>query len=513
MRRADEALVKVGLSLAEVRGRFPHELSGGQLQRVAVARALIPSPAIIVADEPVSMVDASLRMSIVNLFRTLRDDLGISIVYITHDLATAYYISDRIIIMQRGSVVESGDAAHRARRPATSLFAAAEKRGAVARCSGHPARPCAFNQAMEGFLMRNAKVLLDRDFAIGETDPRLFGAFVEHLGRCVYGGIYEPGHPTADSQGLPAGRAGAGARAGADHHALSRRQFRLRLQLGGRGRAGRRAAAPPRSRLVLDRAQPPSAPTNSSTGAAPPASSRCSRSISARAAPTRRATWSNTATTPGGTALSDLRRKHGWEKPHDIKFWCLGNEMDGPWQMEAKDRDRIRPHRRRGRQDDALDRPRIELAACGSSGRNMPTFGAWEDTVLEHTFDHVEFISLHTYLNNYDDDTAGLPRLPRPDGQFHRGGGGDRRCRRRPAPFAQAHHAELRRMECLVPHAPHARRPGQGRLAGGAADPRGDLQHGRMRWPSAAPASRCSTMPTASRPPAWRNSSTSSRRS
>ena len=90
--------------------RFPHELSGGQLQRVAIARALIPRPALIVADEPVSMVDASLRMSIVNLFKTLRDDLGVSIIYITHDLATAYYISDRIIIMQKGKVVESGDA-------------------------------------------------------------------------------------------------------------------------------------------------------------------------------------------------------------------------------------------------------------------------------------------------------------------------------------------------------------------------------------------------------------------
>ena len=80
------------------------------MQRVAVARALIPTPAIIVADEPVSMVDASLRMSIVNLFMKLRDELGISIIYITHDLATAYYISDRIIIMQQGKVVEAGDA-------------------------------------------------------------------------------------------------------------------------------------------------------------------------------------------------------------------------------------------------------------------------------------------------------------------------------------------------------------------------------------------------------------------
>jgi ABC-type oligopeptide transport system ATPase subunit len=107
---SDAALKKVGLSLAEVRGRFPHELSGGQLQRIAIARALIPKPALIVADEPVSMVDASLRMSIVNLLRSLRDDLKVSIIYITHDLATAYYISDRIIIMSKGQVVEGGPA-------------------------------------------------------------------------------------------------------------------------------------------------------------------------------------------------------------------------------------------------------------------------------------------------------------------------------------------------------------------------------------------------------------------
>ncbi len=109
-RAMDEALQKVGLSLAEVRGRFPHEMSGGQLQRCAIARALIPNPPLLIADEPVSMVDASLRMSIVNLLRSLRDDLGVSVIYITHDLATAYYISNRLIIMQRGRIVEMGDA-------------------------------------------------------------------------------------------------------------------------------------------------------------------------------------------------------------------------------------------------------------------------------------------------------------------------------------------------------------------------------------------------------------------
>ncbi|MFW6312400.1 MAG: ABC transporter ATP-binding protein [Spirochaetota bacterium] len=106
----DESLQKVGLSLAEIKGRFAHELSGGQLQRVAIARALIPKPSILIADEPVSMVDASLRMSIVNLLRDLRDKLGVTVIYITHDLATAYYISDRIIIMQEGYVVEMGPA-------------------------------------------------------------------------------------------------------------------------------------------------------------------------------------------------------------------------------------------------------------------------------------------------------------------------------------------------------------------------------------------------------------------
>jgi peptide/nickel transport system ATP-binding protein len=105
---ADRALRLVGLSLEEVSRRYPHELSGGQIQRTSVARALIPKPSLILADEPVSMVDASLRMAIVNLFKKLRDEEGVNVIYITHDLATAYYISDRIAVMLRGYVVEMG---------------------------------------------------------------------------------------------------------------------------------------------------------------------------------------------------------------------------------------------------------------------------------------------------------------------------------------------------------------------------------------------------------------------
>lgn len=103
-----ETLEAVGLHLEEVKGKYPGEFSGGQLQRMSVARALITNPSLLIADEPVSMVDASLRMSIVNLFKELKDRYKISILYITHDLATAYYVSDRIAIMIRGNIVEIG---------------------------------------------------------------------------------------------------------------------------------------------------------------------------------------------------------------------------------------------------------------------------------------------------------------------------------------------------------------------------------------------------------------------
>lgn len=110
MARIKNALHAVGLDYELIRHRYPSEFSGGQLQRISIARALLTDPVLLIADEPVSMVDSSLRMSICNLFRELRDEFGISIIYITHDLATAYYICDRIGVMFRGNLVEMGDA-------------------------------------------------------------------------------------------------------------------------------------------------------------------------------------------------------------------------------------------------------------------------------------------------------------------------------------------------------------------------------------------------------------------
>lgn len=105
---ADSTLKSVGMSLDNIRGKYITQFSGGELQRISIARALIPKPKLIVADEPVAAVDASLKMNIVNLFKEIKDKYGTSFLYITHDLSTAYYVSDYILTLYRGSLIEGG---------------------------------------------------------------------------------------------------------------------------------------------------------------------------------------------------------------------------------------------------------------------------------------------------------------------------------------------------------------------------------------------------------------------
>src|SRR5207247_44119 len=132
----EDVLRAVGLRPEEILGRFPHQLSGGQRQRVMVARALLLRPKLIVADEPVSMVDASLRATILGSLRQLTDEHGISILYITHDLATAYQVSDAILVMYRANVVEAGAAEQivtAPQHPYTQLLISAIPRAETAR--------------------------------------------------------------------------------------------------------------------------------------------------------------------------------------------------------------------------------------------------------------------------------------------------------------------------------------------------------------------------------------------
>src|SRR5215471_18743565 len=252
--------------------------------------------------------------------------------------------------------------------------------------------------------MRDVHVRLNAALSIGETDPRLFGAFVEHLGRCVYGGLYEPDHPTADANGFRQ-----------DVLALVRElQPTIMRYPGGNFVSGYNwedgvgpvAERPRRLVLAWMLTEINHFGTNEFIDwcRAADIEPMLAVNLGTRAGDAAR-NMVEYCNHPGGTMLSELRRKHGWDKPHGVKFWCLGNEMDGPWQMEAKTATEYgRIAQEAAKMMRWID-PTIELAACGSSGRRMATYGAWEDTVLQHTFDHVEYISLHTYLNNYDQDT------------------------------------------------------------------------------------------------------------
>lgn len=259
--------------------------------------------------------------------------------------------------------------------------------------------------------MKKANVMVDHDFEIGETDPRLFGAFIEHLGRCVYGGIFEPGHPTADKDGFRT-----------DVLELVKELAPTIMRYPGgnfvsgynwEDGVGPVEDRPARLDLAWFTTEPNTFGTNEFVDWCRKADIEpmLAVNLGTRDGDAAR-NLVEYCNHPSGTALSDLRIKHGWKEPHNIKFWCLGNEVDGHWQMEHKTATEYgRIAHEAAKMMNWVD-PTIELAACGSSGRNMPTYGRWEDEVLEHTFDDVGYISLHTYFNNYAEDTEAFLASP-----------------------------------------------------------------------------------------------------
>ena len=259
--------------------------------------------------------------------------------------------------------------------------------------------------------MPHSEVLVDLEFAIGTTDRRLFGAFVEHLGRCVYEGIYEPGHPTADARGFRGDVLELVRELGPTIMRYPGGNFVSGYNWeDGVGPVGKR---PRRLDLAWQSTEPNTFGTNEFVEWCRLAGIEPMFAVNlGTRGPDAARQFVEYCNHPGGTTLSDLRREHGWPEPHGVKFWCLGNEMDGPWQMERKTPTEYGRVATEAAKMMKLVDPAIELAACGSSSRTMPTFGEWERVVLEHTFDHVEFISLHTYLNNYVGDTAAFLASP-----------------------------------------------------------------------------------------------------
>ena len=227
--------------------------------------------------------------------------------------------------------------------------------------------------------MQTAKIVIDPDFWIGEVDPRLYGSFIEHLGRAVYGGIYEPGHPTADEMGFRRGRARDGARAGCAVRPLSRRQLRLRLRLGGRrgtgGGAARGASIWPGGRSRRTR----SAPTSS-----PPGPERAGAEVIlavnlGTGGIDEARNLVEYCNHPGGSYWSDLRRSHG------VSETARGQEPGASatrWTPPGRFGHKTAEEYGRLACETAIAMkwvdPAIELVACGSSHGKMPTFPQWE---------------------------------------------------------------------------------------------------------------------------------------
>ena len=253
--------------------------------------------------------------------------------------------------------------------------------------------------------MQKARVVADREFIIGALDRRMFGAFVEHLGRCVYGGIYEPDHPTADAQGFRG-----------DVLALTRELGVSIVRYPGgnfvsgydwRDGVGPKEDRPVRLDLAWFSTETNQFGTNEFVDWCRKADVEPMFAVNlGTAGPDEARNFVEYCNHPGGTFHSDLRRSHGYEQPHDIRFWCLGNEMDGPWQIGAKT---AREYGRIAQEAAKVMRWTSEdltLAACGSSKREMETYGAWEYEVLDTCFEEVDFISLHQYFENGEDDVG-----------------------------------------------------------------------------------------------------------
>jgi alpha-N-arabinofuranosidase len=253
--------------------------------------------------------------------------------------------------------------------------------------------------------MLSSRLVVDRDFVLGDLDRRVFGAFVEHLGRCVYGGIFEPGHPTADANGFRGDVLALVKELGPTIIRYPGGNFLSGYNWeDGVGPADKR---PTRLDLAWFSTETNQFGTNEfvtwckAVGMEP----MLGVNLGTRG-PDEARRFLEYCNHPGGTELSDLRAAHGFQAPHDVKFWCLGNEMDGPWQIGRKT---ATEYARIAHETAKVMRwidTSLTLAVCGSSYRNMATYGAWEYEVLEHTYDHVDMISLHTYFANRTDDVG-----------------------------------------------------------------------------------------------------------
>ncbi len=249
-----------------------------------------------------------------------------------------------------------------------------------------------------------AHVIVHRDFRIADIDDRLYSSFLEHLGRAIYGGIYEPGHPTADENGFRK-----------DVMELVRELNSPYCRYPGgnfvsaynwEDGVGPRSERPVRLDLAWRTRESNQIGVNEFVDWCKKANTKpmLAVNLGSRGLDAAR-NFLEYCNHPGGTYWSDLRRKHGWADPHGVKLWCLGNEMDGPWQVghkSAYEYGRLADETAKAMR--GFDKS-LELIVCGSSNSDMKTYPDWEAEVLDQCYDSADHISLHMYFANREKNT------------------------------------------------------------------------------------------------------------
>ena len=249
-----------------------------------------------------------------------------------------------------------------------------------------------------------AKITANKNFKIGEIDQRIYGSFIEHIGRAVYNGIYEPSHPTADEMGFR----------GDVLELVKKLNVPIVRYPGGNfvsgynweDGTGDKEKRPKKQDLAWFSIETNQVGIDEFQEWAKRANTEVMMAVNLGTRGVEDAKncieYCNAET---DTHYANLRRQNGFEKPFGIKVWCLGNEMDGRWQICAKTPEEYARLATETAKVMKWVDPSIELVACGSSGPYQKTFGEWEMTVLDHAYDYIDYISLHSYYNNRADNT------------------------------------------------------------------------------------------------------------
>jgi len=253
-------------------------------------------------------------------------------------------------------------------------------------------------------MSHKASMIVDKDFIVGEVDKRIYGSFIEHLGRAVYGGIYEADHPEADEQGFR--KDVLELVKGLDVPIVRYPGGNFVSGYNWEDGVGPLADRPRRLELAWRTVEPNWIGLNEFMDWCQKANTEAMMAINlgTRGIDDAR-NLIEYANHPSGSYWSDLRIKHGYKQPHNIKTWCLGNEMDGPWQIGGKTAVEYGRLANESAKVMKWVDPSIELVACGSSAIGMATFPEWEATVLDLAYNNVDYISIHQYYGNRDNDT------------------------------------------------------------------------------------------------------------